>query len=280
MTLLVDPHQHLTSLITQALADTAGQVIHKRIIANPLHRLADDRVVIQLSTGGDFTEYHYHVVLACSLTCYFALRVLLQAGVQHCIRDLVRKLVGMSLIHGLRREQEGAPLEVWLSRADTPRLLDDHARRVCTGFMALVDWETLAQAGKEAAHIRITSTIGVHNLLLCNRHNWIDRAGPPVCHDRRIRALRDHHITVLVLRTWDQRQSCCNECNVLCVPSLSLSPGPGLGLISKQEIHVGKCLDKASLERGHLHEERRREIHAIEAALLCRHHRSKLNRLR
>ncbi|KAK6930348.1 hypothetical protein RJ641_004442 [Dillenia turbinata] len=63
-----------------------------------------DFLIVYLGFCGDLTKYHNHVGFGASLTSNFAVRVLLKAGIKHCIRDLITKLVRVSLIDRLRSE--------------------------------------------------------------------------------------------------------------------------------------------------------------------------------
>ena len=72
--------------------------------SNGAASVTDDLLVVDGSLGGDLTEDHDHVGLGASLTGDFAVRVLLKAGIEDCVRDLVAKLVWVSFVHGLRCE--------------------------------------------------------------------------------------------------------------------------------------------------------------------------------
>merc|ERR1719272_1120114 len=75
-------------------------------------------VIVELRLGSDLAEDHHHVVLGRALTSDLAARVLLEARIQHGIRDLVGKLVRVALVHRLRGEEEAAPR---LLRGGLPR---------------------------------------------------------------------------------------------------------------------------------------------------------------
>merc|ERR1719410_3101853 len=57
-----------------------------------------------------------------------------------------------------------------------------------------------------------------------------------------------------------------NLMSVVSQPSVSAHVSASVSL--PKEIHEGHCLNEDSLEGRHLHEERRREIHAIDTSVL------------
>mmetsp|Transcript_42691 Transcript_42691/g.108390 ORF Transcript_42691/g.108390 Transcript_42691/m.108390 type:complete len:214 (-) Transcript_42691:34-675(-) len=107
--LLVDAHQHLASLVTQALAVHAGQVVDVGVEADLGNNAPDDLVIVDLGLRRDLASDHDHVVLRHSLASDLALGILCQAGVQDGVRDLVAELVRVALVDRLRGEQEHAP---------------------------------------------------------------------------------------------------------------------------------------------------------------------------
>merc|ERR1719377_265903 len=112
--LLVDADLDLLRPAAQALRLDRGEVVNEGVVADALDSRAHDLLVVQLRTGGDLAEDHDHVVLARSLASDLALRINLQACVEHGIRNLIRELIRVALVHGLRREEEGALLTDFL----------------------------------------------------------------------------------------------------------------------------------------------------------------------
>mmetsp|Transcript_24426 Transcript_24426/g.58520 ORF Transcript_24426/g.58520 Transcript_24426/m.58520 type:complete len:497 (+) Transcript_24426:101-1591(+) len=108
--LLVDAHEHLAGVAREALGRDRREVVHERVEADLTDLLAHDLVVVQLRLRRDLAEDHHHVVLGGSLARDLGHRVLGQAGIQDGVRDLVGELVGVALVHRLRREQEDALL--------------------------------------------------------------------------------------------------------------------------------------------------------------------------
>mmetsp|Transcript_4227 Transcript_4227/g.6453 ORF Transcript_4227/g.6453 Transcript_4227/m.6453 type:complete len:288 (-) Transcript_4227:32-895(-) len=104
--LLVDAHQHFTSLVAEPLTVHTGQVINVRIESDFRNNSTDNLLVVDLGLGRDLARYHYHVVFGCSLAGHLALWISCEASIQHCIRDLIAKLVWVTLIDGFRREEE------------------------------------------------------------------------------------------------------------------------------------------------------------------------------
>merc|ERR1719386_254658 len=66
-TLPVDPNKNLASLVTDTLAVHAVQGIRIGVIADALHCLTHNLIIVELGRGGDFTKDHDHVVLASAL---------------------------------------------------------------------------------------------------------------------------------------------------------------------------------------------------------------------
>merc|ERR1719203_124743 len=75
-TLLVDTHQDFASLVTQALAVNAGEVIDIGVETNLRYNSPNCLLVVDLGLGRDLPCHHHHVILGCSLACHFALRIL------------------------------------------------------------------------------------------------------------------------------------------------------------------------------------------------------------
>ncbi|URD93393.1 hypothetical protein MUK42_32538 [Musa troglodytarum] len=69
--------------------------------------VADNLLVVDVALGGDLTKDHDHVGLGARLTGNLAIRVLLEAGIKNCIRDLITELVWVPLIDRFRGEKEG-----------------------------------------------------------------------------------------------------------------------------------------------------------------------------
>ena len=75
-------------------------------IADVLHGLPDDFVEVERGAGGDLTGQNHRVALAEGLAGHAARRVLLEAGVEDGIRNVVADLIGVSFGHRLGRERE------------------------------------------------------------------------------------------------------------------------------------------------------------------------------
>jgi hypothetical protein len=92
----------------QALALHGREVLLEDVVPDALAGLAHDLVVVQRGLRRDLAEHHHHVVLAARFARHLAVRVGLKAGVEDSVRDLVSELVRVTLVHGLRREEEDA----------------------------------------------------------------------------------------------------------------------------------------------------------------------------
>ena len=125
--LLVDAHEHLAGVAGQALGVDGRQIVLEGVEANFSHLSADDLVVVELGLGRDLIEDHDHVVLGRRLAGDLRVGSCLrrrEAG----IRDLVRELVGVALVHGLGREEEDAPV--------FPSVVIVISRSLCSGGVA------------------------------------------------------------------------------------------------------------------------------------------------
>jgi hypothetical protein len=96
--LAVELVEHLARLVVEAL-------LHG-VETNLLDGIAHDLLVVDLGVGGDLAEHHHEARAGARLAGDARLGVLREAGVHDRIRDLVRELVGVALVYGLRGEQE------------------------------------------------------------------------------------------------------------------------------------------------------------------------------
>ena len=77
------------------------------IVADPLNGVTDDSLVVKLGGGGDLTEDHDHSGLGGGLAGNLAPLVLLKAGIEDGIGDLVTDLVYKGGETETEREREG-----------------------------------------------------------------------------------------------------------------------------------------------------------------------------
>lgn len=87
--LLLDGDEDVAGLVVETLAGV--------VVANVLDGATDDFLVVEAGLGGDFTENHNHTGLGGSLASDLGEGVLLEAGIEDGIRDLVGNLVGVTL---------------------------------------------------------------------------------------------------------------------------------------------------------------------------------------
>mmetsp|Transcript_12929 Transcript_12929/g.30664 ORF Transcript_12929/g.30664 Transcript_12929/m.30664 type:complete len:227 (-) Transcript_12929:234-914(-) len=102
-----------------------------------------------------------------------------------------------------------------------------------------------------------------------------------VHNDGRVEPLREHDRAAphaIVLR--HPRDPRGNLSHILRLPALRLGEGAGLVLVAEEEVRVREGLHQGRLERRHLHEERRREVQAIDLVVLAAELRHELHRLR
>lgn len=91
--LLLDGDEDVAGLVVEAL----GRVV----IADVLDGITDDLLVVEAGLGSDLTEDHDHAGLGGRLAGDLREGVVLQAGIEDGIGDLVCNLVGVALSNGL-----------------------------------------------------------------------------------------------------------------------------------------------------------------------------------
>ena len=91
--LLLDVDKHL------ALIGIKTNII--RCESNVADSVTDNLLVVHLGCGGDLTKHHDHVGLGGSFTCNLGIWIILQAGIENSIGNLIAKLIRMSLVNGL-----------------------------------------------------------------------------------------------------------------------------------------------------------------------------------
>lgn len=88
--------------IASAVIKTLGNIV----VANVLECLTDNLLVVDGGRGGDLTEDHNHASLGAGLASNTRSRILADACIKHCIRDLIANLVRVALIDRLGGEKE------------------------------------------------------------------------------------------------------------------------------------------------------------------------------
>lgn len=83
--LLLNGNEDVASLVVETLVG--------RVVADVLDGLADDLLVVEVGLGGDLTEDHDHTGLGGGLAGDLGEGVLLQAGIENGVRDLIADLV-------------------------------------------------------------------------------------------------------------------------------------------------------------------------------------------
>jgi hypothetical protein len=95
------------TLLFNGNKDVAGLVVEtllRGVVADVLDGITDDLLVVQPRLGGNFAKDHDHAGLGGSLAGDFGERVLLEAGIEHGIGDLICDLVWMTFTDGLGGE--------------------------------------------------------------------------------------------------------------------------------------------------------------------------------
>ncbi len=85
-------------------AGVAVEALLAAVVADLLDHLADELIEVDECLGGDLAEHHHEAGLGHRFASHPAARVLLQAGVQHGVGDLVAEFVGMPFRHRLGAE--------------------------------------------------------------------------------------------------------------------------------------------------------------------------------
>ena len=87
--LLLNGDEQVAGLVIEALGGV--------VVANVLDSITNDLLVVNVGAGGDLAEDHDHAGLGGSLTGDLGEGVLLEAGIEDGIRDLISDLVGVTL---------------------------------------------------------------------------------------------------------------------------------------------------------------------------------------
>mmetsp|Transcript_108904 Transcript_108904/g.303646 ORF Transcript_108904/g.303646 Transcript_108904/m.303646 type:complete len:463 (-) Transcript_108904:3-1391(-) len=146
--------------------------------------------------------------------------------------------------------------------------LHDHGRSIRTGLAACLHVQALGQSRQEATHVGVTGAVGVHKLLLWEHDHGVLLDHAVDGDDRWLTTLGDDRSPLPALRTGDQRQPRGDELHVLGVPAFALRPSGCLCLVPEEEVHERHGVGEDLFERGDLHEEGRRQVHAINFAVL------------
>ena len=87
--LLLNSDQDIASLVVKSLL--------RVVVSNILDRIADDLLVVELRLSRDFTEDHDHTSLGGRLAGHLRERIILEAGIENGVGDLISDLVWMAL---------------------------------------------------------------------------------------------------------------------------------------------------------------------------------------
>ncbi|KAK7858991.1 hypothetical protein CFP56_009523 [Quercus suber] len=101
----MDTLGNIRALLLNVNQNLAVVSIKTDIIRNKSNSTAcvpNNLLIVYVSLGGDFSKDHDHVGLGACFTGDLAVRVLSKASVEHCIRDLVTQLVGVTLVDRFR----------------------------------------------------------------------------------------------------------------------------------------------------------------------------------
>mmetsp|Transcript_1433 Transcript_1433/g.2409 ORF Transcript_1433/g.2409 Transcript_1433/m.2409 type:complete len:270 (+) Transcript_1433:652-1461(+) len=104
--LLVNAHKNLAVVTRETLGLNRGKIINEGAESNLTHLVADNLLVVEVGSGRDLSENHNHVVLGGSLASNLTQGIGLEASIKDGIRDLIAKLIGVTLIDRLRGEKE------------------------------------------------------------------------------------------------------------------------------------------------------------------------------
>ena len=96
--LLVDARNHRAGIGVEA--------VERVVVADRGHHAADQRLEVDIGLGGDLARDDHQPGGRQGLGRHAAVGVLLQAGVENCVGDLVGNLVRMAFGHGFRGKQK------------------------------------------------------------------------------------------------------------------------------------------------------------------------------
>jgi len=105
----VDALADVRALFLELVENLHGLAVQADIlvdVANVLAGLTDNSFDVDLGFCGKLTENHDHAGLGCGLAGNLGVRVLLKAGIEHGIRNLIAKFVGVALVHTFGGEEE------------------------------------------------------------------------------------------------------------------------------------------------------------------------------
>jgi hypothetical protein len=106
--LLVDTNKNLASITRETLGLNGRKIVNERAESNLTNLIADNLLVVEMGGSGDLSKDHHHVVLRGGLTCDLGHGIGGKACVKDGIRHLVTKLIRVSFVDGLGREEERA----------------------------------------------------------------------------------------------------------------------------------------------------------------------------
>ena len=98
----VHAHGDIAGLFGDSYLHAAGVAVESffaRVVTDLVHHAADERIVVEVCVRGDLAQQHDEAGLGGGLARDARARILLEAGVQHRVGDLIAHLVGVSLRH-------------------------------------------------------------------------------------------------------------------------------------------------------------------------------------
>merc|ERR1712212_756173 len=96
--LLLQSHQQVHGLAVEPFAGV--------VVSNVLHCVPHNLLIINMSLACDLSAHHDHASLCHCLAGNLCVRILLEMGVQDCVRHLVAHLVRVALPHRFGSEKE------------------------------------------------------------------------------------------------------------------------------------------------------------------------------
>ena len=106
---LVDAHGNIAGLLGDGDLHAAGIAIEALlavVVADVENDLAHQLIEIDVGAGGDLAQQHDKAGLGGAFARHARHGILLQAGIQHAVADLVAELVGVTLGDRFGREQQ------------------------------------------------------------------------------------------------------------------------------------------------------------------------------
>mmetsp|Transcript_40377 Transcript_40377/g.48953 ORF Transcript_40377/g.48953 Transcript_40377/m.48953 type:complete len:391 (-) Transcript_40377:49-1221(-) len=181
-----------------------------------------------------------------------------------------RLKVHVLFLHPKMNDLSG-PVELGALGQRAAGALDDNVGAVVARSAALRHVLAAHELGQEPTHERIASTVGVDEVLLCERDDGVQRHLAVLGDDGGVRALgEDNGAAARAVLLWQLGDLERNLRHVAGLPAGHLRICDGLGLVTEEEVDIGKHVLHGGPEGRHLHDEGGGEVHGVDFGLCAR----------